>query len=244
MVKVNRNWYSKFFSRSIFVIWAQKDPRSRFSRENRTFSHWKRRRIYSLLYPSQGNITWETSFMQFAEMLNTLFCMIWPHGCMSRDMAPELAFFRLKDYPILALKMFFSGWLCMDPPESLSDGQVSFACLSVPHFKDHSEICCRLIESDDFYGVISRRISLPLFIDRFGALCSLARSNVDSCKRFVLLPLRSPRIRFWRLRLFPSWSLIWSQWMRSVRIACVLFLLHPDTAHTVRIGFLLIKKSG
>ena len=36
-----------------------------------------------------------------ADMLNTLFCMIGPYGSMFRDMAPELEYFRWKDYPIV-----------------------------------------------------------------------------------------------------------------------------------------------
>jgi hypothetical protein len=52
-------------------------------------------------------------------------------------------------------------------------------CLSVTRFQDHSRICSRLIESDEFYCVRSRRISLSLVIHLVCAFFSLAPSNIE-----------------------------------------------------------------
>ena len=61
--------------------------------------------------------------------------------------------------------------------------------------------------------------------------------NVLFCNRFVLTASSFPRIWVWSLHLFLSCSSIWSQWMKSACIFCVIFHLRRYTEHTLWRGF-------
>ena len=118
-------------------------------------------------------------------------------------------------------------------------GIIYFIFLTVwTHFTDCGGICCRLVESECFYYVRSRRISLSLFADRFRALSFLARSNIECCDWFDFTSAPCfARVRFSNLNPPLAWSLmLFNRWKMVYRLA--VFQKCGDLSYTVRRWFI------